>query len=127
MQAVVKAVFKDKQYVEQREILISKKVQTIEEHYNIIVDEVSDSRINQQTLLAKASNKELIEKLENLTMYQQVKLVVNVNFYEGKPSKIVVLDILEDDNELKTMEQIFKRVDQQQQEQQEARQKKEQE
>lgn len=122
MQGIVKAVFKDKQYVEQREILISKKVQTIEEHYNIIVDEISDSRINQQTLWAKASNKELIEKLENLTMYQQVKLVVNVNFYEGKPSKIVVLDLL-DETEAQTIEAIFKRVEQKQQE----RKKKEQE
>lgn len=124
MQGIVKAVFKDKQYVEQREILISKKVQTIEEHYNIIVDEVSDSRINQQTLWAKASNKELIEKLENLTMYQQVKLVVNVNFYEGKPSKIVVLDILTNETEVATIEAIFKRMEQ---EQQEVKKKKEQE
>ena len=57
-------------------------------------------------------------------MYKQVKLVVNVNFYEGKPNKIVVLDLLQDDSEVKTMEQIFERVDQQQQE---MRQKKEQE
>lgn len=124
MQGIVKAVFKDKQHVEERKILIGKKVQEIEEHYNIIVDEVSDSRINQQTLWAKADNKELIEKLENLTMYQQVKLVVNVNFYEGKPSKIVVLDIINDETEVATIEAIFKRVEQ---EQQEARQKKEQE
>jgi len=124
MQAVVQAIFKDMQHVEKREILINKKVQTIAEHHNIIIDEVSEGRINQQTLWAGAENTELLKKLENLTMYKQVKLVVNVNFYEGKPNKIVVLDLLQDDSEVKTMEQIFERVDQQQQE---MRQKKEQE
>ena len=124
MLSIAKVIYKEKQYVEEREILIGKKVQQVEEHYNLIVDEVSDNRINQQTLLAKADNKELIEKLENLTMYQQVKLVVNVNFYEGKPSKIVVLDILTDETEAQTIEATFKRVEQ---EQQEARKKKEQE
>ena len=124
MQAVVQAIFKDMQHVEKREILINKKVQTIAEHHNIIIDEVSEGRINQQTLWAGAENTELLKKLENLTMYKQVKLVVNVNFYEGKPNKIVVLDLLQDDSEVKTMEQIFERVDQQQQE---IRQKKEQE
>lgn len=124
MLSIAKAIYKEKQHVEEREILIGKKVQQVEEHYNLIVDEISDSRINQQTLWAKADNKELIEKLENLTMYQQVKLVVNVNFYEGKPSKIVVLDIINDETEVATIEAIFKRVEQ---EQQEARQKKEQE
>ena len=119
-----KVIYKEKQYVEEREILIGKKVQQVEEHYNLIVDEVSDNRINQQTLWAKADNKELIEKLENLTMYQQVKLVINVNFYEGKPSKVVVLDIINDETEVATVENVFKRVEQ---EQQEARQKKEQE
>ncbi len=124
MLSIAKVIYKEKQYVEEREILIGKKVQQVEEHYNLIVDEVSDNRINQQTLWAKADNKELIEKLENLTMYQQVKLVVNVNFYEGKPSKIVVLDILTDETEAQTIEATFKRVEQ---EQQEARKKKEQE
>ena len=124
MQAVVQAIFNDMQHVEKREILINKKVQTIAEHHNIIIDEVSEGRINQQTLWAGAENTELLKKLENLTMYKQVKLVVNVNFYEGKPNKIVVLDLLQDDSEVKTMEQIFERVDQQQQE---IRQKKEQE
>lgn len=124
MLSIAKVIYKEKQYVEEREILIGKKVQIIEEHYNIIIDEVSDSRINQQTLWAKADNKKLVEKLENLTMYQQVKLVVNVNFYEGKPSKVVVLDIINDETEVVTVENIFKRVEQ---EQQEARQKKEQE
>lgn len=124
MLSIAKVIYKEKQYVEEREILIGKKVQHIEEHYNIIVDEVSDSRINQQTLWAKADNKKLVEKLENLTMYQQVKLVINVNFYEGKPSKVVVLDIINDETEVATVENVFKRVEQ---EQQEARQKKEQE
>lgn len=124
MQAVVQAIFKDMQHVEKREILINKKVQTIAEHHNIIIDEVSEGRINQQTLWADAENTELLKKLANLNMYQQVKFVVNVNFYDGKPSKIIVLDLLQDDSEVKTMEQIFERVDQQQQE---IRQKKEQE
>lgn len=124
MLAVAKAIYKEKQHVEGYEKLIGKKVQQIEEHYNIIVDEVSDNRINQQTLWAKADNEKLIEKLENLTMYQQVKFVVNVNFYEGKPSKIVVLDIINDETEVEIIENIFKRVEQKQQEE---RQKKEQE
>lgn len=123
MQAVVKAIFKDLQHLEEREIIINRKTQTIPEHFNLIIDEVSEGRINQQTLWAGAENTELLKKLENLTMYKQVKLVVNVNFYEGKPNKIVVLDLLEDDSELKTMEQIFKRVEQKQYE---MRQKKEQ-
>lgn len=124
MQAVVKAIFKDLQHVEERETIINKKTQIIPEHFNIIIDEVSDGRINQQTLWAGAENQELLKKLENLTMYQQVKFVVNVNFYDGKPSKVIVLDLLEDDSEVETVNEIFERVDQQQQEQ---RQKKEQE
>lgn len=116
MQGIVKAIYKAQQHIEEREILIGKKVQHIEEHYNIIVDEVSDGRISQQNLWASANNETLLKKLENIEMYQQVKFVVNVNFYEGKPSKIVVLDILDDDSEVQTIEEIFKRVDQQQQE-----------
>lgn len=124
MQAVVQAIFKDMQHVEERETLVNKKVQKIAEHHNIIIDEISDGRINQQTLWAGVENTELLKKLENLTMYQQVKFVVNVNFYDGKPSKVIVLDLLEDDSEVQTVNEIFKRVDQQQQE---MRQKKEQE
>ena len=108
MLAVIKAIFKAKQFVEGYEKLINKKVQEIETHYNIVVDEISDERINQQTIWASAKNKNLIEKLENLCMYQQVKFIVNINFYEGKPSKIVVLDILDDDNAIKTVENVFK-------------------
>lgn len=124
MQAVVKAIFKDLQHVEERATIINKKTQIIPEHFNIIIDEVSDGRINQQNLWSGVDNKELLKKLENLTMYQQVKFVVNINFFDGKPSKVIVLDLLEDDNEVQTVNEIFERVDQQQQEQ---RQKKEQE
>lgn len=124
MQAVVKAIFKDLQHVEERETLINKKPQIIPEHFNIIIDEISDGRINQQTLWAGVENQELLKKLENLNMYQQVKFVVNINFFDGKPSKIIVLDLLEDDSEVQTVNEIFERVDQQQQEQ---RKKKEQE
>lgn len=124
MLSITKVTYKGKQYVEGYKKLIGKKVQEIEEHYNIIVDEVSDGRINQQTLWASATNENLLKKLENIEMYKQVKFVVNVNFYEGKASKIVVLDLLDDDEEVATIEAIFKRVEQ---EQQEARKKKEQE
>lgn len=124
MQAVVKSIFKDLQHVEERETLINKKPQIIPEHFNIIIDEISDGRINQQTLWAGVENQELLKKLENLNMYQQVKFVVNINFFDGKPSKIIVLDLLEDDSEVQTVNEIFERVDQQQQEQ---RKKKEQE
>lgn len=108
MLAVVKAVFKDMQSVEGFEMLIGKKVQQIEPHHNIIVDEVSDGRINQQTLWASASNEGLIQKLKSLDGYKQVDLLVNINFYEGKPSKIVVLDLLDDENQTKVIEQLFK-------------------
>ncbi len=123
MLSISKVIYKEKQYVEGYKKLIGKKVQEIEEHYNIIVDEVSEGRINQQSLWAKADNEELIEKLENLTMYQQVKFLVNVSFYEGRPSKVTVLDFL-NETETQTIEAIFKRVEQKQQEE---RQKKEQE
>lgn len=108
MLAVVKAVFKDMQFVEGYEKLIGKKVQQIEPHHNITVDEVSDGRINQQTLWASASNEGLIQKLKSLDLYKQVDLLVNINFYEGKPSKIVVLDLLDDENQTKVIEQLFK-------------------
>ena len=75
MLAVVKAIFKEHQFVEGYEKLINKKVQQIETHYNIVIDEISDGRINQQTIWASAKNKNLIEKLENLCMYQQVKFM----------------------------------------------------
>ena len=52
-------------------------------------------------------------------MYQQVKFIVNINFYEGKPSKIVVLDILDDDNAIKTVENVFKIQEQKLQEERE--------
>lgn len=111
MLAVAEAVFKGKQHVEGYEKLIGKKVQQVEEHYNIIVDEFSEERINQQTLWAKADNEGLINKLEGLVMYQQVKFLVNVSFYEGKPSKITVLDLL-NETEAQTIEAIFKQLKQ---------------
>ena len=108
MLAVVKAVFKEMQPVEGYEILIGKKVQQIEAHYNVTVDEVSNGRINQQTLWASATNEGLIQKLKSLDLYKQVDLLVNINFYEGKPSKIVVLDLLDDESQTKVIEQLFK-------------------
>ncbi len=107
MIAIAKAIYKAMQHIEGYEKLIGKKVQTIEEHYNIIVDEVTDGRINQQTLCAKADNEELLKKLEGLEMYQQVKFLVNVSFFEGRPSKITVLDLL-NETEAPTIEAIFK-------------------
>lgn len=112
MLAVAEAIFKGKQHVEGYEKRIGKKVQAIEEHYNIIVDEFSEGRINQQTLWAKADNEGLINKLEGLVMYQQVKFLANVSFYEGKPSKITVLDLL-NETEAQTIEAIFKQQEQQ--------------
>lgn len=113
MEAIAKAVYKGKKRVEGYEKTIGKKVQQVDEHYNIIVDEVSDGRVNQQTLWAKADNKELINKLEGLAMYQQVDFIVNVNFYEGKPSKIAVINLL-NETETQTVESIFKQQEQQQ-------------
>ncbi len=124
MKAIVTVVFKAKQYVEGYVKVINKKQQAIDEHYNVIVDEVSDGRINQQTLWAGTDNEKLLKKLDSISMYQQVKLAVNVNFFEGKPSKIIVLDVLTDDSEVKAVDEIFKRIEQ---EQQELRQKKVQE
>lgn len=108
MLAVAGAVFKELQAVEGYEMLIGKKVQQIEPHYNVTVDEVSNGRINQQTLWASATNEDLIQKLKCLDMYKQVKLLVNINFYEGKPNKIVVLDLLDDESQTIVIEQLFK-------------------
>lgn len=108
MLAVAGAVFKELQAVEGYEMLIGKKVQQIEPHYNVTVDEVSNGRINQQTLWASATNEDLIQKLKCLDMYKQVKLLVNINFYEGKPNKIVVLDLLDDESQTNVIEQLFK-------------------
>ena len=108
MLAVVGAVFKEMQFVEGYEMLIGKKVQQIEPHHNITVDEVSNGRINQQTLWASAANEGLIQKLKSLDMYKQVKLLANINFYEGKPNKIVVLDLLDDESQTEVIEQLFK-------------------
>lgn len=108
MLAVAGAVYKELQAVEGYEMLIGKKVQQIEPHYNVTVDEVSNGRINQQTLWASATNEDLIQKLKCLDMYKQVKLLVNINFYEGKPNKIVVLDLLDDESQTNVIEQLFK-------------------
>lgn len=108
MLAVAGAVFKELQAVEGYEMLIGKKVQQIDPHYNVTVDEVSNGRINQQTLWASATNEDLIQKLKCLDMYKQVKLLVNINFYEGKPNKIVVLDLLDDESQTIVIEQLFK-------------------
>lgn len=108
MLAVAGAVFKELQAVEGYEMLIGKKVQQIEPHYNVTVDEVSNGRINQQTLWASATNEDFIQKLKCLDMYKQVKLLVNINFYEGKPNKIVVLDLLDDESQTNVIEQLFK-------------------
>ena len=42
-----------------------------------------------------ADNDELLVKIKNLTMYQQIQAIVNITFFEGKPCKIVCLDILD--------------------------------
>lgn len=95
MICLAKMVYKDCIYVEGYKYIKNRKEQYVKEHYEIVVDECSNGRINQQKMWIDADNDELLVKIKNLTMYQQIQAIVNITFFEGKPCKIVCLDILD--------------------------------
>jgi hypothetical protein len=109
MIAVAKAIYKDIKYVEAYTLIVDKKNVEIKAHYDLLVDEVSNNRVNQQKLYIDANNEQLVKKLDNITMYKEIYLIVNFEYYKMKLSKARVLDIVTDDNEKNVISDIFKK------------------
>ena len=81
MNCLAKMVYKDCIFVEGYKYIKNRKEQYVKEHYELIVDECSYGRINQQKMYIDADNDELLGKIKNLTMYQQIQAIVNNKLY----------------------------------------------
>lgn len=110
MLGIVKAIYKDKQFVEGHTFESNKQTIVVKDQYRLKIDEVSSNgTINQQTIVAYPESVDLISKLNNLEMYQQVNFVVDISYYKGQVNKVVVLDIVDSNNETEVVSSIFKR------------------
>ncbi len=112
MLGIVKAIYKSNEFVEGYTFESKKQTVKVKDHYRIKIDEVnSEGVINQQTVIAYAENVTLVNKLQKLCMYQQVNFVVDITYYKGQPSKVVVLDVIDSEAEQEVVTNIFKKYE----------------
>lgn len=110
MLGIANAIYKSKEFVEGHTFESNKQTIVVKDQHRVKIDEVSSNgTINQQVVVAYDENTDLINKLENLTPYQKVNFVVDIIYYKGALNKIVVLDVLDSNNEVEVVSNIFKR------------------
>ncbi len=110
MIAIAKAIYKSKEFIEGYTFESNKRTVVVKEQYKLKIDEIdSNGAINQQTIVAYADNEALMHKLENLIAYQQVNFVVDISYYRGTLSKIIVLDVIDSKVEQEEVANIFSR------------------
>lgn len=107
MVSIADTIYKEKTLVEAYEYTFNKKTRVMEEHFEVIVDEKTEGRTNQQKFWLDAEKTAVAEKLDNLDRYSEVALIINVDFYEGKPSKIRILDVITDETEKQQLKDIY--------------------
>lgn len=109
MIAISKAVYKEVKHVDGYMLTVDKKDIEVKEHYDLIVDESSNNRVNQQKLFIDANNQQLVAKLDNLARYSEIYLIVDFEYYKTKLAKARVIDIVTDATEKQVISEIFKR------------------
>lgn len=110
MLGIVTAIFKSQEFVEGHTFESNKQTIVVKDQFKIKIDEIGrDGSINQQVIIAYAEDEGLINKLKNLEMYKQVYFVVDISYYRGQLSKIVVLDVIDNETEIETVGNIFKK------------------
>jgi hypothetical protein len=109
MIAIAKAIYKEIKYAEAYTLIVEKQNVEIKAHYDLLVDEVSKNRVNQQKLYIDANNEQLVKKLDDITMYTEIYLIIDFEYYKTKLSKARVLDIVTADNEKNAISDIFKK------------------
>lgn len=112
MVGIVPAIYKSKEHVEGYTFESNKKTIEVKDQYKVKIDEVdSNGIINQQTLTVYSENVDLIDKLNNLKMYQQAIFVVDIVYYRGQLNKVVIVDVVDLDNEKEEISNILKRYE----------------
>lgn len=107
MLAVAKVIYKERFLVEGFTKLVKRKEVFVKEHFDLVVDEISEGRTSQQTIWVNADNVELVSKLDNLSKYEEIYIIVNIDFFEGRPNQIVCLDIMTDEADKKNINNIL--------------------
>ena len=107
MIGIIPAVCKDKKHVEAYTFESNKQTIDVREQYKVNFDgfEIGGS-MNQQTIVAYAENEGLVAKLNDITMYQKCYFVIDISYYRGQLNKIVLLDVVTED-EKETLNSIF--------------------
>lgn len=110
MVGMIQAIFKSKEHIEGYTFESNKQIIEVKDQYKVKIDEISSNGIiNQQTITAYSENVDLIEKLNNLEMYQKAIFIVDIIYYRGQPSKVVIVDVVDVDNEKEAISNIFKK------------------
>lgn len=112
MVGIIPAIYKSKEHVERHTFESKKQIIEVKDQYKVKIDEVdSNGIINQQTIVAYSENAGLVDKLNNLVMYQKVIFIVDIVYYRGQLNKVVIIDVVDSDNEKETISNIFKRYE----------------
>lgn len=112
MVGIIPAIYKSKEHVERHTFESKKQIIEVKDQYKVKIDEVdSNGIINQQTIVAYSENVGLVDKLDNLVMYQKVIFIVDIVYYRGQLNKVVIIDVVDSDNEKEVLSSIFKRYE----------------
>ena len=76
----------------------------IAEHYNLVAD---DENMETRILKVETTNEDTIEKLQRLKPYTNIYVIAEVYFFNNKPTKMVVIDVLEEVDEIETTKQVL--------------------
>ena len=105
MEIIFKSNFKKLEYVEDKTGKNEKgKSYLIPEHYDLVID---DENIEAHTLKVEPTNEDAIETLQKLKPYENICVIAEIYFYQNKPSKIVVIDVFEEVDEIETTKQVL--------------------
>ena len=104
MKTLQKILFKSLKHIEADTIQEGKKTITVPEHYRLTCDDESSE---QQILRIDPENGALLEKLKGIKVYSKLIVVEEVYFYNNKPSKIEVIDIVDEASEIEAVENII--------------------
>lgn len=104
MKAIQKILFKNLKHIEADTIKEGKKEITVPEYYKLTCDDESSE---QQVLRINSENENLLGKLKGIQVYSKLIIVTEVYFYNNKPSKVEVIDIVGEASEIQTVENII--------------------
>jgi hypothetical protein len=106
MKTLQKILFKNLKHIDKGFFVEGKKQISVSEHYQLICD---DEKNEQQILRIEPNNEFVLERLQKLKPYTKLVIVTEVTFYNNKPSRLEVIDILEKAAEIETVENIIEK------------------